>query len=222
MLKKICFWLLNRRAQKVLRRSKTVIGVTGSIGKTSTRLAIAQVLQAQFKVQTSTQNFNTPFGLIFSILAIEMGGHSTWSWLKVVISALFKKLPNPDVLVLEFGVDKPNDMSELVDIAKPRIVVLTPIAPVHLGDQQFGDLIEIRREKLRLITKATDTIIINTTDQETFNMVKERHPHVPCVTFGNKHVDARLRDIKQDNNGLHFTLGETQYNLPFWGENFIK
>ena len=165
---KILFW----RAKKVLSRTEKVIGITGSVGKTSTRAAIAAVLGKKFRVQTSPQNFNTPIGLLLSILNIEESGTGLFSWIKIVFKVFNNPLPEPEILILEFGIDAPGDMAKLLKICAPFLAVLTPIALAHAADGQFENLEKIRAEKLRL-ARAARQIIANDFDTETAKILRK-------------------------------------------------
>ena len=95
------------------RTKPYIIGVTGSVGKTSCRMIIFQVLeqiQTEKKIYTSPKNFNSELGLIFSIFMIESYNPSIKNLLKAtytifVISLFGRK--KYDVLVAEYGIDSP-------------------------------------------------------------------------------------------------------------------
>ena len=95
----------------------TVIAVTGSVGKTSTKEAIATVLSTQFPTFRSWQNYNDLLGLPLSLGRLE---------------------PQHRFAVLELGCDRPGEIADLCRIVQPQIGVLTHISPAHL--QYFGTL----------------------------------------------------------------------------------
>jgi UDP-N-acetylmuramoyl-tripeptide--D-alanyl-D-alanine ligase len=95
-----------------------VIGITGSVGKTTTKDALATVLRyAGKKVSATAGNFNNEIGLPLTVLAAE---------------------PRTEVLVLEMGATRAGDIAYLCGIAPPKVGILTAVSPVHLVS--FGSL----------------------------------------------------------------------------------
>jgi UDP-N-acetylmuramyl pentapeptide synthase len=130
--------ILSLLARLVIRRYRPhVVMVTGSVGKTSTKDAVATVLATRFFVRKSEKSFNSEFGVPFTIFGVENPWNNPFAWL-----SLFKKavallvLPNiyPKMLVLEVGADKPGDITKILKIVTPDAVVVTPLpeVPVHV------------------------------------------------------------------------------------------
>jgi alanine racemase len=121
---------LQQYARAILERwHPTVIAVTGSTGKTSTKDAIASVLASSFATFRSWQNYNDLLGLPLSLGRLE---------------------EHHEYAVLESGCDHPGEISELCRIACPRIGILTNISPMQL--QYFGDLAGLATELGNLFT----------------------------------------------------------------------
>jgi len=122
---------------------KTLVGVTGSAGKTTTKEAIAHVLSARFRVLKSEGNFNNHFGLPLMLLKLE---------------------PGYEVAVIEMGMSHPGEIRALATIAHPEIGVVTNVAPVHL--EFFDSLAGIARAKYELIESlpANGTAVLNSDD----------------------------------------------------------
>src|SRR5215213_5207952 len=98
--------------------SPTVVGITGTVGKTTTKDALATILRhAGRRVSATIGNLNNEIGLPLTILACD---------------------PRTEVLVLEMGATHPGDIEYLCAIAPPEIGLLTAISPVHLDS--FGTL----------------------------------------------------------------------------------
>ena len=144
---------LSFKARKFLREHHVqIIGVTGSIGKTSTKEAIYTVLKDKFNVHSSQKSFNTEMGLSLAVLQEEESGFSSpTAWFKILRRVLFDKKEPYQKVVLEMGADSPGDLRRLIKIAPPHISVITNVNPVHLGEGQFKDLDAIAREKSTLI-----------------------------------------------------------------------
>lgn len=210
--------ILQLRAEKVLRRAETIIGVTGSIGKSSTRMAIADVLRKRYSVLTSQHNFNTPIGLLLSIVGIDQSGNSFFSWVKIIIKALFIKLPAPQVLVLEYGIDAPKDMEKLLEIAIPDIVVLTPISIAHTDAGQFTDVDHIREEKLKLALSAKRTVIVNAYDAETTKAIRGMIPQSVRIFGEGDRIHVPVKYMATQSDGIHFTVDEEEYSARVFGE----
>jgi UDP-N-acetylmuramoyl-tripeptide--D-alanyl-D-alanine ligase len=147
--------ILKYLATKALHRfGPRVIGVTGSVGKTSTKEAISVVLSSKFRVRKNEKNYNNEIGLPLTILGIGGGGSSFVGW----ISSLFKaawiaffssKNNYPEVLVLEMGADRPGDIKYLADFLKPEVGVVTTVGISHL--EFFKDKKNISKEKGYLV-----------------------------------------------------------------------
>lgn len=111
--------------------------VTGSVGKTSTKDAVAAVLATRFFVRKSEKSFNSEFGVPFTILGVDNPWDNPFAWFSVVKSAIaLLVLPNvyPKMLVLEVGADRPGDLARILRIVTPDAVVVTPLPeiPVHV------------------------------------------------------------------------------------------
>ncbi len=107
----------------------TVIAVTGSVGKTSTKEAIATVLASKFSTFRSWQNYNDLLGIPLSLGRLE--AHHQYA-------------------VLEFGCDHPGEITALCHITHPSIGVLTHISPAQL--QYFGTVERLAAELGTLFT----------------------------------------------------------------------
>ncbi len=138
LLKIVLASFLSVTARLVLRRYKPkIVMITGSVGKTSTKDAVALVLGECYLVRKSEKSFNSEFGVPFTILNAHNPWGNPFSWLVIAKNALaLLLLPNhyPNMLVLEVGADKPGDLRRILRIAKPDAVVVThlPDVPVHV------------------------------------------------------------------------------------------
>ncbi len=118
-----------------------IIAVAGSTNKYFTRQYIKKELEKEgFKVRTSKKNFNTEIGLPLAILDLPSGYNSYKKWWAIIKEApkalFFNKIP--PVLILEFGVSDPGDMSYLLSIVKPHMAIITEITQRYL--EGFADI----------------------------------------------------------------------------------
>ena len=136
--KNALIYLLRLLAKGVLWRHRpTIIGVTGSVGKTSSKEAIFTVLSGRFRSRRNLKNYNNEIGVPLTILGQASGGRSPWRWLKVLLIGFFEIFyarNYPEVLILEMGADRIGDIAYLTNFVKCFIGVITAIGeiPVHV------------------------------------------------------------------------------------------
>jgi UDP-N-acetylmuramoyl-tripeptide--D-alanyl-D-alanine ligase len=155
-LKKILERILFIFARAVLKKYEPkVVGITGSIGKSSAKEAIFAVLNNKFRARQNIKNYNNEIGLPLTIIGEQSGGRSIKKWLRIFWSAikLIVKTDQkyPEVLILEMGVDHPGDMEYLTALAPVDIGIITNIGPVHL--EYFKTIEKVAREKATLVIK---------------------------------------------------------------------
>lgn len=139
-------------AKSVLAQKKpTVVGITGSVGKSSTKLAVAAVLAQRFSVRASAKNYNTEFGVPLAVLDLMLPA-SRWGWGSVVLKAIGRTISGaeyPAMLVLEMGADHPGDIAYLTSVAQPNIGIVTAVGESHA--EMLGSIDAIAKEKSQLL-----------------------------------------------------------------------
>jgi len=216
-------YILKILAKAVLwRYQPDVIGITGSIGKTSAKEAIKAVLKSKFQVRTNIKNYNNEIGLPLTIIGQETGGSSIMKWMEVIINSIkllliFDK-NYPKILILEMGVDRPGDMKYLNKIVHARLGVVTFIGQAHI--EFFGSIENIKKEKELLIRNLPSDgwAILNNDNEKTrqIGMVSK----AKTITYGFSEkatvrameVALSMGDDDQKLKGLSFKLG---YNGSF-------
>jgi len=194
-MKKIIQLKLKILAKLILAKYKPeIIGITGSVGKTSTKEAVYAVMSGKYKVRQNRENYNNEFGLPLTILGASSPGRSLFGWVLVFLKAarlLISRDKNyPKILVLEMGVDRPGDMKYLNSIAKCKVGLVTTIGPSHM--EFFGSLENIQKEKGELIENLAKGgwAILNYDDEKARELtVKSR---VKVLTYGLGH-NANIR-----------------------------
>lgn len=162
-----------------------VIGVTGSVGKTSSKEAIFTVLSAKFSVRTNKKNFNNEFGLPLTIIGCDSPQRNILKWLVVFAKALWTIISPcsyPEVLVLEMGVDRPGDMDYLADLAKPKIGVITNIGVSHVEFFKSSDAILKEKSKILKYLDLDGYAIINNDDHRLRSLLLDLKSKV--ITYG--------------------------------------
>ena len=154
--------------------SKPLVGITGSVGKTTTKEAIAHVLSSRFRVLKSEGNFNNHFGLPLMLLKLE---------------------PEHDIAVIEMGMSHAGEIAALAKIAHPEIGVVSNVAPVHL--EFFKSVAEIARAKYELIESlpAVGIAVLNADDEYVSQFGRDFHGKV--VMYGLRaSADVRAENIE--------------------------
>jgi len=189
-MRKILQYILKILAQLVLWKYKPIIvGVTGSVGKTSTKEAIYTVLRNKFKVRRNLRNYNNEIGVPLTILGLETGNRSVWAWLKNFCSAgkmIFWRINYPQILILEMGADKPGDIKYLVSFIPVDVGLVTAIGefPVHLEFfPEKGKLIEEKANLIKYLP--ADGLAVLNYDDLSVRMMREQVPlGAKMITYG--------------------------------------
>lgn len=207
IMKKLLQYILANLAKKILAKYKPkVVGITGSIGKTSAKEAVFAVLASSFSTRTNFKNYNNELGVPLTIIGSETGGRSIIGWIKVFQKAfqLLSKVDKeyPKMLVLEMGADKPADISYLVDIAPCNVGVVTRIGPAHL--EAFKSIENIVKEKQKIVTHLdkNDFAILNYDDELVRKMEKKTEAQV--ISYGySEDAQVRAIDFAEQSEGWH-------------------
>ncbi|MBQ6113133.1 MAG: UDP-N-acetylmuramoyl-tripeptide--D-alanyl-D-alanine ligase, partial [Synergistaceae bacterium] len=120
-----------------------IIAITGSVGKTTTRAALQKVLAPHFKIHAPERSFNTLIGCTATIMAMPK---------------------ETEILILEFGANKPGEIRELTEYFPPSIAILTAVAPVHL--EGFVSVEGVLSEKMEITNSENLRKIIFNNDNE--------------------------------------------------------
>ncbi len=196
---------LQELARKVLQEySVKVIGITGSIGKTTTKEFTSCLLSQDFKVLKSEGNLNNHLGVPLSLLKLE-DGH--------------------DVAVLEMAMSSLGEIRSLTRIAPPDIAVITNINPVHL--QFFKDIDEIALAKKEILdgSKKDGTAVLNGDDALVRKIAKGWKGET--LLFGlSEECDVRAQNVRKNGwEGIVFELiygnKKEEICLPFYYESAL-
>jgi UDP-N-acetylmuramoyl-tripeptide--D-alanyl-D-alanine ligase len=168
-----------------LRRSQaSVVGITGSNGKTTTRKLTAGILERQYNILATSGNRNNEIGLPLTLLGLEF--EHQWA-------------------VVELGTNSPGEIKRLVEICSPKIGVITNIGPAHL--EKLGSLDGVMHEKGDLLKGLgpNGIAILNADDPRGLQLAQNAENEV--ILFGlSDEATIRARHITEKDSGITFTL----------------
>ncbi|MBP9749301.1 MAG: UDP-N-acetylmuramoyl-tripeptide--D-alanyl-D-alanine ligase [Candidatus Pacebacteria bacterium] len=195
VLRRIVVWILTCEARIVLwRHAPTIVAVTGSVGKTSTKDAIFTAVAERHHARKSEKSFNSELGVPLTILGLPTAWSSPFAWLENIgegfVVALFGK-EYPEWLVLEVGADRPGDIRKLAWLC-PHVVVLThfPDVPVHVEYFDSPEQVILEKRELVKALRPGGTLVINADDPK---MHKEATTSGQSILSYGFHEDASIR-----------------------------
>ncbi len=180
-----------------------VIGITGSVGKTSTKDMVANVIKQKYKTLKTRKNNNGQIGLPFTILSMQ----------------------DEEVLVVEMGMNHFGEMRKLTNIAKPNICVFTNIGTSHIGN--LGSRENILKAKMEILEGIENpTIILNNDNDLLHKWNIENKNKMNIKTFGiDQKSDLNAENINLEENYSTFYCNingkDEKINVPVGGEHFI-
>ena len=180
-----------------------VIAITGSVGKTSTKDIVANVVSQKYKTLKTIGNNNNNIGLPFTIL----------------------KLKDEEAMVLEMGMNHFGEISLLTSIAKPTICVITNIGTSHIGN--LGSRENILKAKLEILEGCKNPkIIINNDNDLLHNWYEDNKNKMDIKTYGIKEPsDLNAKEIILEKEKSTFSCSlleeKLEINVPVGGEHFV-
>jgi len=202
--------ILGALAKKMIKKFQPeIIGITGSVGKSSAKEAVFAVFSAEFgnDVWSSRGNLNTELGLPLTILGFHKTP-SAFAWLGVIFLSFWRVIfwtKYPKYLVLEYAADKSGDIKHLVSIAKPQVAIITKIAPVHT--ENFGSIENIASEKgfLAESVPSGGAVFLNKSDK--FSNIIAKKVKAKIIYFRDKELESHKEIAKEV--GKYFNIKES-------------
>ena len=179
-----------------------VVGVTGSVGKTSTKDIIANVVSQKYKTLKTQGNNNNEIGLPFTIF----------------------NLKDHEAAVIEMGMNHFNEISKLTKIAKPTISVITNIGTSHIGN--LGSRENILKAKLEILEGMDKKVLVINNDNDLLHKYNLENKDVEKHTYGiENESDVMAEDIILNENESEFVCnlkGEKfKVKVPVGGIHFV-
>jgi UDP-N-acetylmuramoyl-tripeptide--D-alanyl-D-alanine ligase len=188
--------------QKTARRARemwagSVIGVTGSAGKTTTKDVIAEMLATEMNTAKTEGNLNNHFGVPLSLLRLDETAR---------------------VAVIEMGMNHAGEIRDLASIAKPDVGVVTNVGYAHM--EAFESIEEIAAAKRELIDGLPEggTAVLNADDPRVAAMARGK-----TILYGLS-ADAHIRgeDLEESADGVKFRVGATRFTTSLSGRHSVS
>ena len=182
-----------------------VVGITGSVGKTSTKDIIASVMSKKFNVLKTLGNYNNQIGLPLTIL----------------------RLKDENAMVIEMGMNQLREISNLTKIAKPTVAVITNVGTAHIGN--LGSRENILKAKLEILEGLEENgILVINNDNDMLNKWnrENKNKSFKVITFGMENKsDIMPYDVQLSENGSTYKIdieGKTyNVNISVGGNHFV-
>jgi UDP-N-acetylmuramoyl-tripeptide--D-alanyl-D-alanine ligase len=180
-----------------------VVGVTGSVGKSTTKEMISCVLEKKYRVKKTPVNHNNDIGMPMAILSMD---------------------EDTQVAVLEMGMNHFREIAYLASIALPDVAVIINIGTMHI--EHLGSQEGILKAKLEILEgmRENGKVILNGDDQLLCNV---RQTGVRATYFGRRNSDCQVRgaNVRQMEEKLYFHVDAENSSmdvaLSLEGEHFV-
>ncbi len=181
-----------------------VIGVTGSVGKTSTKDMLNSVIGCGFKTFATKGNFNNEIGVPLTVFELDS---------------------TVEKAIIEMGMSSLGEISVLTKIAKPKIAVITNIGTAHIGN--LGSRENILKAKLEILEglQPNGTLITNADDDMLVTVKDKLNCKIVYVAIEKADADYVAYDILTDANGSSFKVKiknkEYEFKINVVGKHHI-
>ena len=174
-------------AKKILKDmpNLTVIGVTGSYGKTSVKNYLAKTLSAKYEVLATPKNYNTTMGVVKTIRE--------------------NLRPTHQIFICEMGATHVGDIKEICDIVKPKIGIITAIGPQHLENfKSIDNIIKGKFELADSVKENNGVVFLNYNN----DYIAKHNLDMESYSYGvnNKELNYNAYDLKSSSRGLSFKI----------------
>ena len=164
----------------------TVIGVTGSYGKTSTKTCLQALLSVRYNVLMTPESYNTTMGVVRTIRE--------------------RLQPSHEIFIAEMGAKNRGDIKEICDLVNPTYGVITSVGEQHLETFKTIDNIVATKFELADALPENGRLFANGDNELIVNRLAETAPACPVTTYGLTGGDVTVSDVQVSNNGTTFTV----------------
>ena len=170
-----------------------VVGVTGSVGKSTTKEMIASVLESTYRVEKTPVNQNNDLGMPMAILSMP---------------------EDTQVAVLEMGMNHFREIAYLASIAQPDVAVIINIGTMHI--EHLGSREGILRAKMEILEGMRDNgrVILNGDDPLLWGQRNLTHMRLSCFGQENPDCDVRCDDLKEEEEFMSFKVTAGNISFP--------
>ncbi|MGB2599351.1 MAG: UDP-N-acetylmuramoyl-tripeptide--D-alanyl-D-alanine ligase [Candidatus Omnitrophota bacterium] len=190
---------MGRIAAEIRNRARIpVVCATGTSGKTTLKEMLSCLLSSKYNVLKSKKSYNNIIGLSLTLFGLS---------------------PSHDVAVLELGTNRPGEISDLAQIARPSVCVITNIGDGHLEFLKDRDGVFAEKVKLLDFLKDSGAAFLNSDDP----LLKKVSAEEGAIRFfgTSGDPDFRITDIKKEKSGYSFSLGGSAFFVPLEGEHNV-
>ena len=181
-----------------------VVGVTGSVGKSTTKEMVAAVLESTYRVAKTPANHNNDIGMPMAVLSIP---------------------EDTQIAVLEMGMNHFREIAYLSSIGKPDVAVIINIGTMHI--EHLGSMEGILQAKMEILEGMPEdgVVVLNGDDALLWGQRDEIKKTVSYFGTANGQCQVRCKDVRQREGVLSFTVmtdvGELPIELALEGEHFV-
>jgi UDP-N-acetylmuramoyl-tripeptide--D-alanyl-D-alanine ligase len=227
--KKVIEKVLTWEAKRVIKKyNPKIVGVTGSVGKTTTKDAIYTVMASSFHTRKSEKSFNSEIGVPLTILGLPNAWSNPFLWLKNIIQGFWLGTftsKYPQWLVLEIGADRPGDIERVTQWVKPDVSVITRFGevPVHVEYFPTVDDLIVEKGYLAHALKEHGVLILNHDDKRVASF-GEQVLHRK-ITYGFEYgsgvhaLDEKIMYGPYQHTDIEFPCGEA-FTLSYDGKTY--
>lgn len=203
--KKIIVGILGSQVRRLRKKNNfKIIGVVGSIGKTSTKLAIAKVLETEMRVRYQAGNYNDLVSVPLVFFGHQMPNiWNIFAWVGIIIQNEFQIIsPYPyNIVILELGTDHPNQISEFRKYLHLDIAVITAVTLEHM--EFFQNLDEVATEEWS-VSYFSDLVFAN---KDLCQIVPDNVDHKKIIFYGKDFGSIyKIEKVNRVDEGFDFEI----------------
>lgn len=190
-------FLMGAAKKKREEISVPVVAITGSVGKTSTKNIVADVLAMKYSVLRTIRNENSQIGMSIRLLNYQ----------------------DEEIIVLEMGMNQKGEIKKLSELAQPDVAIITNIGTSHIGN--LGSRENILKAKLEILEGLKGPIIVNQ-DNDLLQKWVSDAKYEPIITFGiHDQSDYQALHVSYTKDGTIYELKGEKIELPVIGDAFV-